>query len=114
MQLPVCGVRRDVHLKHSVYAHILGRRIHDGDGQMSLVLRRMTDVVTKPTHIGLVDRGGPGRFALYGRNFGDADPAGLCVCIKCLDGETWVSTAFPVGVRRLAQYLSRGALLLIP
>lgn len=101
IELPVHGSSRDVFLTHSVYSHIIERRILTGDRQVALVLQRISAVLETPTHCGRRTDDAR-KMEFYLRIIGD--PAGVCVCIKCVDGETWVSTAFPVGTRTIVKY----------
>lgn len=111
--VPFQGACRTVRLAHSVFTHIVERRLHDGDEQVSLVLRRMQEVLANPTHWGRLTPD-PRRVELYSRVSWD-DPAGVLVSIKFVHAsETWVNTAHPMGVSTLRKHVEKGRLLLFP
>lgn len=103
--LPVPGASRDVRIVHERYAHIIERRLQDGDEQVALALRRMAAVIAAPTHLGKRTEDGR-RIELYRR--WTEDPSGICVGIKFVNAEAWVSTAFPLGLRSLLREVRKG------
>lgn len=97
------GGHPEVRLAYTTYAHILARRGDDA----ALVLRQMRDVVTRPTHWGRLTAD-PRRIELY--RLDSAEEVGVCVSLKCLPGETWVNTAYPLGLRMLLKHVRSGRL----
>lgn len=107
LELPCDGGVCTVHLSYPSYIHICERRETNTTGMLELVLRRLSDVVARPTHFGNLS-GEANKLDLFA--WGEGDPAGVLVCVKCLRGESWVSTAFPLGRKSLRKHLNTGKL----
>lgn len=101
------GATRVVKITYQTYNHIVSRRASEAEWHVELVLGRLVDVISDPTHIGKLT-GSSNRVEVY--KLVDGDPCGVCVSLKCLDGETWVNTGFPLGERSLQKHLSTGKL----
>jgi hypothetical protein len=98
------------HLSYRTFRHICDRRENEHPEHMTLVLSRLGMVVAAPTHIGCLSAQAS-KLDLWAWNPGDL--AGVLVSLKCLAGETWVSTAFPMGTKTLRKHISKGRLRLV-
>lgn len=96
-----------VYLSYPSYLHICERRETSTPQMLELVLARLSTVIAAPTHVGNLS-GDANKLDLFAWALGDA--AGVLVCVKCLKGETWVSTAFPLGRKSLRKHLNAGRL----
>jgi hypothetical protein len=88
IDLPCVDGTRSVHLSYRTFRHICDRRENEHPEHLALVLSRISMVVA-------------------------GDLAGVLVSLKCLAGETWVSTAFPMGTKSLRKHISNGRLRLV-
>lgn len=98
----LCQARR-VHLAYERLEHIKLRRTSKDEAPASFVLRHLAYVVATPTHVGALTKD-PRRVEIYSYVPQDIS-SGVCVSLKCLDGETWINTAFPVGMKALLRYV---------
>ena len=101
------GIMGTVKISYITYRHIISRRAECAEWHVELVMHRMAGVIAAPTHIGRLGTT-PNKIELY--KLADGDPCGVCVSLKCLHGETWVNTAFPLGGRSLQKHLRTGKL----
>lgn len=107
IQLPCADGTPRVHLSHRTYGHICERRENERPEHLALVLSRLCSVLANPTHVGCLS-GEAHKLDLWA--WDPADFSGVLVCVKCLPGETWVSTAFPLGRKTLRKHLLKGRL----
>lgn len=105
-ELPA-GWDREVRISYQTYQHIVSQRAKGPAWHVEFVLRSMAAVIAAPTHVGRLG-GKPNRIELFACAIGD--DCGVCVSIKCLHAETWVSTAFPLGTRSLQKHVGTGRL----
>lgn len=96
-----------VNLSYQSYRHICERRETSTPELLDLVLQRLNTVIAHPTHTGNLS-GDVNKIDLFAWSAGD--PAGVLVCIKCLPGESWVCTAFPLGRKSLRKHVNAGRL----
>lgn len=107
LALPGEGRTRCVHLSYSTYLHICQRRETNTPEMLNLVVSRLRSVVYHPAYIGNLS-GDANKVDLFA--WLPEDPAGVLVSLKCLKGESWVSTAFPMGRKSLRKHLNTGKL----
>jgi hypothetical protein len=100
----------EVRISFRTYRHIVTRRATERSWHVEWVLRGLANAIARPTHVGRLD-GRPGRWELVRKD--DARDVAVCVSIKCLDGETWVNSAFPLGRRSLEKHRRAGRLVLL-
>ena len=105
--LPCDGGTRCVQMSYPTWLHICRRRETNTPEMLELVLRRLRSVIHAPTHTGNLS-GDPNKLDLFA--WSPEDPAGVLVCVKCLEGESWVATAFPVGRKSLRKHVNTGRL----
>ncbi len=105
--LPCQDPSRVVQLSYQSYRHICERRETGTPELLDLVLGRLSMVIANPTHVGNLS-GDENKIDLFAWSAGD--PAGVLVCIKCLKGESWVCTAFPLGRKSLRKHVNTGRL----
>ncbi len=107
LTLPCDDGSRSVHLTYPSYLHVWERRETTSPQMLGLVLARLSTVIAAPTHVGNLS-GDANKLDLFAWTPGDE--AGVLVCVKCLKGETWVSTAFPLGRKSLRKHVNAGRL----
>jgi len=107
IELPCEDGTWSVHLSARTFQHICEKRENERTDHLSLVLSRLGTVVSEPTHVGCLS-GKPNQLDLWAWTPGDL--AGVLVSLKCLVGETWVSTAFPLGTKSLRKHVLHGRL----
>jgi hypothetical protein len=107
LSLPCEGGTRCVQVSYPSYLHICQRREINTPEMLDLVLSRLRSVVYRPTYSGNLS-GDVNKLDLFA--WVPEDPAGVLVCVKCLKGESWVSTAFPMGRKSLRKHLNTGKL----
>ena len=91
-------------LSHQTYEHICERRDCERPEHRTPVMSRLESVISAPSHVGCLSNE-PNKLDLWRGTEGD--PSGVLVCLKCLAGETWVSTAFPMGRKTLRKHLNQ-------
>ena len=69
------------------------------------MLSRLPLVIANPSHTGCLTRD---RNKLDLWAWSEGDPSGVLVSLKCLSGETWVTTAFPLGRKSLRKHVGHG------
>jgi hypothetical protein len=106
-KLPILVSSVEVHLSYQTYRHIIERRDNERPEHIALVLARLDVVIGNPTHAGCLT-GEDDKVDLF--SWASGDFAGVLVAVKCLAGETWISTAFPVGRKTLRKHLNTGRL----
>jgi hypothetical protein len=104
IELPCSEGTWSVHLSYRTFDHICNRRENDSPEHRSLVLSRLSRVIAAPTHMGCLS-GEPHKLDLWA--WDPADFSGVLVSLKCLAGETWVNTAFPLGRKTLRKHLQK-------
>ncbi len=97
-----------VHLSYRTYEHICQRRENEKPEHLALVLSRLSTVIAAPSHAGCLS-GVPHKLDLW--SWTEGDPSGVLVSVKCLAGETWVNTAFPLGRKTLRKHVNQARLL---
>jgi hypothetical protein len=107
LELPCSGGTRDVHLSYLTLEHIRQRRENERPEHLALVLSRLAGVVAAPTHLGCLS-GQPHKLDLWA--WDPDDFSGVLVSVKCLSGETRVSTAFPLGRKTLRKHMLKDRL----
>jgi hypothetical protein len=107
LELPCAEGTWSVYLSDRSFHHICQRRDNERQEHLSLVLSRLVAVVSAPSHAGCLS-GKQHRLDLWAWTPGDL--AGVLVSLKCLPGETWVSTAFPLGKKSLRKHVLHGRL----
>lgn len=105
--LPILTGTREVRLTYQSYRHIIERRENEKPEHIALVLERLRTVLADPSHFGCLSGEGH-KLDLFA--WQDGDFAGVLVSLKCLAGETWVNTAFPLGRKTLKKHLATGRL----
>lgn len=101
---------REVRLSYQTYTHIVSQRAAEASWHVQFVLTRMPGVISDPRYAGRL-HDDPRKVELY--RWVDGDPCGVCVGVKFLDGESWVSTAFPMGWKSLRKHTRKGRLQLV-
>lgn len=99
IELPCLDGTSSVLLSYRTYEHICTRRENESPEHLALVLSRMSAVIAEPSHVGCLS-GERHKLDLWARH--PDDVAGVLVSLKCLSGETWVNTAFPLEGRPCA------------
>lgn len=107
VQLPCEGGTCRVLLSHDSYQHICERRDNERPAHRDLVLSRLGIVIANPSLVGCLS-GNSNKLDLWAWNEGD--PSGVLVSLKCLFGETWVNTAFPLGRKSLRKHVQHARL----
>jgi hypothetical protein len=110
LTLPCEGGSWTVHLSYPSYEHICRRRETNSPELLEIVLRRLGMVISGPAYVGNLS-GEANKLDVF--SWIEGDPAGVLACIKCLRGESWVSTAFPMGRKSLRKHLNTGKLRLL-
>lgn len=101
------GMSHDVQISYQTYEHIVERRTQEEAWHVQFVLDRITGVVETPSHVGHITKD-LRKVEVYYKAKGDKQ--GVVVSLKCLQGETWVNTAYPIGDSRLRKHLKSGKL----
>jgi hypothetical protein len=107
IELPA-GFSRSVRISYQTYQHIVSRRASEVGWHVEFTIQRMSHVIENPLHVGRLTNS-ENRLELHGLL--EDDPCGLMVSVKCLHGETWVNTAFPLGDRSLQKHIRTGKLV---
>lgn len=106
VELPRAGGVREARLSHEQYEKILRSRARQPE-MIPLLLERMQSVLENPSHVGQLTKD-PARRELYRLTPGD--PVGVVVGVKILEGETWITTAFPMRESELKKHMRHGRL----
>ena len=107
LKLPCRRGSHAVLLSHHTFEHIRARRENEHPFHLSLVLSRLETVIADPSHYGCLSRE-PHKLDIWAWN--PSDFCGVLVSLKCLPGETWVNTAFPLGTKTLRKHVLRDKL----
>jgi hypothetical protein len=99
---------RAVYLTHERFEHIKSQRRRSDDSPSAFVFRHLALVISQPALVGALTPD-PRKVEIYGHVPADVS-SGVCVSLKCLDGETWINTAFPMGVRVMMKHFHAGRL----
>jgi len=110
IELPCLDGTWRVLLSYRTFEHICTRRENECPEHLALVLSRMSSVLAEPSHVGRLS-GEPHKLDLWAWH--PDDVAGVLVSLKCLSGETWVNTAFPLGRKTLRKHVSAHRLQLV-
>lgn len=108
VEIPCTTGAWSVELSYLTFRHICERRENERPEHLALVLSRMGTVISAPTHAGCLTSE-PHKLDLFAWTEGDM--AGVLVSLKCLHGETWVNTAFPLGRKSLRKHIAAGRLV---
>jgi hypothetical protein len=104
VELPRLDGIVNVFLGYRTFDHICKRRENEDAVHRELVLSRLCSVIAAPTHVGCLT-GEWHKLDLWAWN--PVDFSGVLVSLKCLSGETWVNTAFPLGQKTLQKHLQK-------
>jgi hypothetical protein len=107
IELPCEDGTCSVMLSYRTFEHICQRRENERPDHCALVLARLREVIESPSHIGCLS-GEAHKLDLWAWN--GHDISGVLVSLKCLSGETWINTAFPMGQKTLRKHLAKGRL----
>lgn len=102
IELPCEGGAWRVFLSYHSFRHICERRDNEHPAHRDLVLSRLSTVIADPSHLGCLS-GDPNKLDLWA--WREGDPSGVLVSLKCLIGETWLTTAFPLGRKSLRKHI---------
>jgi hypothetical protein len=107
IRLPCEEGSSGVLLSYGTFRHICERRDNETSQHRNLVLSRLPMVIANPSHSGCLTRD---RNKLDLWAWSEGDLSGVLVSLKCLSGETWVTTAFPLGRKSLRKHVAHGRL----
>jgi hypothetical protein len=102
IEIPCQQGNHSVFLTRQTLNHIRERRDNEHPYHLALVLSRLGSVVAHPSHCGSLSRE-PHKLDLWAWH--PDDFSGVLVSLKCLAGETWVNTAFPLGSKSLRKHV---------
>jgi hypothetical protein len=108
IELPCLDGTWSVLLTYQTYRHICERRENENPAHLQLVLSRLSTVIAEPSHVGCLS-GERHKLDLWLWN--PDDFSGVLVSLKCLSGETWVNTSFPLGRKTLRKHVSAHRLM---
>jgi hypothetical protein len=107
IDLPCDDGTWSVLLAYRTFEDIRRRRENERVEHLALVLSRIRDVIESPTYVGCLSEEAH-KLDLWAWN--GEDFSGVLVSLKCLSGETWVNTAFPMGRKTSRKHLAKGRL----